>query len=77
MQTYVDIPLSDDSAANVLRISPQIPYDKTESVISMRGISGPNGSNLFLTDKEVDDLLTVLEFYKHEKITKGTWYGVS
>ena len=29
----------------------------------------------FLVDKELDDMLTVLNFYKQSKIETGTWEG--
>ena len=78
MQAYVDIPVN-SSRLDYIRVCPQVPYDKEFSVIGIWGVepSSRSQDGVFLTDKEVDDLITVLEFYKQEKITKGTWYGVS
>lgn len=75
---HVDIPVN-HSRVDYIRVCPQIPYDKEFSVIGIWAVKNDSRGDegFFITDSEVDDLITVLEFYKQEKIEKGTWYGVS
>lgn len=62
---------SDKLNKHGLRFSPQA--GGRELGIWKYDTDTPFGTDIYIQDESVDDLITYLEYYKHKKMEKGTW----